>query len=1135
MTTPIRLTLLSLALCTALMPQQSLAQNSSAAALVENSPDLYIIGLKQAPLALYEGQNRGFAAIPRKADNKLDFTSPEAVNYQNALKSEQASFLQKASSALGRNVKVFAPEFQFQHAFNGLVVRLSETEAARISSLADVSLVERYREDRLDTDVGPTLIGAPSIWNGVNTPSGFRSKGEGVVLGIIDSGANLGSPSFTDVATADEVAPGVPFDHTNPLGSGNYLGWCNPTNSNYLAARDICNDKLIGGWDFVDITTPAGSTEAPGYEDENNHGSHTASTAGGNVRTGVFNGITLNLSGVAPRANLVIYDACYTNTAGQGLCPNVSTLASINQVVADGVVDVVNYSISGGDLPWIQANSLAFLAANNAGVYISASAGNSGPGANTVAHLEPWVATVAASTHARIFSSNFSLTGPTPVPVALQNLSARVGGAPYGAAVASAPIIVSPGFSNGASDGCTAYPAGSFLRGGVGATAVLRLGAVSNCGSGTRRTAALAAGAVAVLFVTDSPTNLGASGTTWQVTTAQWAAFAAFLATPNGAGTNADTATASFGVVGTSLAGVADAMAGFSSRGPNPFALLKPDLSAPGQDIMATYSRWVRTPVPGSLNAALNPAIGLLSGTSMSSPHNAGAAALIKAVNRSWTPGQIKSAMVTTAKLPMTKEDTITNSDPFDRGAGRVDLTRAAVAGFLMDETGANFLAANPANGGDPATLNLPSFQSGNCVGICSFTRTVRGTTANNLTWTIASSGLPAGAVTITPATITTNSASTTRFTVTVNSALLSSATYGFGELSFTPSLATVPSARMALAIRAALPDIDFSATSLSTSLIVGSSINLPFAIRNAGNPTIDWSVDASGLGTLTSLVQPFDQVRGNSSNFFNAQTPAPAGIYVAEDFTPSDTARLNSIEVDGFMTGTPATALNLLATAVTFKIYSDTAGTPAGNPEAGVNGEIYSCVRTVAAPNNVGLSFRSADGARFALDAGAAATAGCPAVPVLTAGTRYWISAYPSVPGLSTARRWIWGRASTENGALPKIISPAAVGGIGTTWADLGPVAGPPSSLGAMAISVRTDISCGAPWLSLTPAAGTLGLAGVTNTQVGVSAAALTQGSYRAFLCISTNGTDPDEPKPVIPVNLTVLRDQLFANGFED
>jgi hypothetical protein len=1107
-------------------------QNSSnQQASVSARQDLYIVGLKTPPLALYAGQNRSFLAIPRKADNKLDFKSAEALAYQNQLRSEQGDFLAQATTTLKRNIAPFRPEFQFQHAFNGMVLSLSAEESKQLKALPEVSLVEAYREDQLTTDVGPTLIGAPGIWSGVNAPNGFRSKGEGVVIGVIDSGANLASPSYSDDVPGDEVSPGVPYSHTNPLGSGNYLGWCNPTNSNYLAARDLCNDKLIGGWDFVDSVTPAGSAEAPGYEDENNHGSHTASTAGGNIRTGIFNGLSINLSGVAPRANLVIYDVCYTSAAGQGLCPNVSTLAAINQVVSDGLIDVVNYSISGGDLPWQQANSLAFLAATNAGVFISASAGNSGPAANTVAHLEPWVATVAASTHSRIFGSRFDITGPATVPAPLQNLVARVGGAPYAAAPVAAPIIVSPGFSNGASDGCAAFPAGTFQRAAVGAIAVLRLGTVSNCGSGARRTNALAAGAVATLFVTDAPTNLGATGTTWQVTAAEWAPIATFLALANGGGTNADLATAGFGTVGTLNAGIADAMAGFSSRGPNPFALLKPDLSAPGQDILATYSRWTRTPAPGLLNVALNSAIGLLSGTSMSSPHNAGAAALIKAVNRSWTPSQIKSALITTAKVPMTKEDTITNSDPFDRGAGRVDLSRAARAGFLLDETGANFLAANPATGGNPASLNIASFQNGNCVGVCSFTRTLRGTTASAVNWTVVATGLPAAAVTITPSSFSTINTALTTFTLTIDSSLLSNSTFSFGELTFTPSVATVPTARMAIAARAGLPDIDLSVSSIAQTVSAGATASVPLTIRNVGNPSINWSVD-TGIGTITPLDQPFNLTNGFAGGFYSGQTPTPGGIYLAEDFIATDTANLRSIEVNGFMTGTPATALNLLATQITFKIYSDNAGAPAGNPEAGAAGEIYSCQRTPTGQNAAGLSFLSADGARFALDAVAAAAAGCPVVPSLTAGTRYWFVIYPSTPGNSGARRWIWGRAPDGNFATPRTISPLGIIGVSTTWTD---VVTTPASLVAFALNVKTDVQCGAPWLSLTPPSGTLGLAGSSATNVTLNASALQPGALKSFLCISSNGTDLDEPKTVVPVNLTVVSELLFKNGFED
>jgi len=811
---------------------------------------------------------------------------------------------------------------------------------------------------------------------------------------------------------------------------------------------------------------------------------------------------------------LIIYDACYTNAAGNGLCPNVSTLASINQVVSDGVVDVVNYSISGGDLPWLQANSLAFLAASNAGVFISTSAGNSGPGASTVAHLEPWVSTVAASTHSRVFGSLFSITGPTPVPEAAQNLVARVGGVPYGAAT-SGPIIVSPGFADGASDGCTAYPAGTFLRATVPGIAVLRLGAVSNCASGGRRTAALNAGAIAVLFVTDTTTNLGANGTTWQVTTLDWAPIATFLATAG----NAATATASFGVVGSFNVGVADAMASFSSRGPNPFALLKPDVSAPGLNIMAAFSRWTRTPAPGSLNVALNAAIGLSSGTSMSSPHNAGAAALVKAVNRSWTPAQIKSALITTAKLPMTKEDTVTDSDPYDRGAGRIDLTRAARAGFLLDETGANYLAADPATGGDPSRLNIPSFQNLNCVGVCTFVRTLRGTTATPVTWTITTSGLPAGAVTTTPASIVTSSTTATTFTLNVDSSLLSRTAVSFGQLDFAPSVGTVPSARMAMAIRAGLPDIEISPAALSAAVVSGATTTSPLLIRNVGNATLNWSVD-TGLGTVLGLEQPYNLTNGFSTNFYSGQTPTPGGFYVAEDFVPADTGALNSIEVNGFMAGTPSTALNLLATAITFKIYSASAGSPAGNPEAGAAGEIYSCVRTPTGVNSAGLTFLAADGARFALNAVTAAAAGCPAPPTLTAGTTYWFNIYPTVPGNSTARRWVWGRSPIANFSPPRAISPRGIAQGSTTWTE---VVTNPVTLVSFALRVQTDVQCGAPWLSLAPSSASLGLAESTPAVATFNAASLVQGSYRAFLCISSNGTDPDEPKSVVPVNLVV------------
>lgn len=234
--------------------------------------------------------------------------------------------------------------------------------------------------------------------------------------------------------------------------------------------------------------------------------------------------------------------------------------------------------------------------------------------------------------------------------------------------------------------------------------------ATSACGSGRRRTNVLNAGAVGLLFVVDGPTGFAASGTTWQMNLSDW--------TPVHAHLNTDPTTATATITAPFAAYPSaqqpDVLAGFSSRGPSGFDLLKPDVMAPGVGILAAYS--------GAASS-----VNVISGTSMAAPHNAGAAALLRALNPSWTPSEIKSALMGTAKTTaLFKENAVTPATPLDRGAGRVDLSAAGRAGLIFDETGANFLAANLVAGGDPATLNVASIQNDSCVGTCTFTRTVR-------------------------------------------------------------------------------------------------------------------------------------------------------------------------------------------------------------------------------------------------------------------------------------------------------------------------------------------------------------------------------------------------------------------------
>ena len=100
------------------------------------------------------------------------------------------------------------------------------------------------------------------------------------------------------------------------------------------------------------------------------------------------------------------------------------------------------------------------------------------------------------------------------------------------------------------------------------------------------------------------------------------------------------------------------------------------------------------TPVPDEVpGGAPGQYFQAIAGTSMSSPHIAGSAILLKALHPNWTPGQIKSAIMTTAKTTVVKEDQTTPADPFDDGAGRVDLNRAGDPGLTFDESAARYAA----------------------------------------------------------------------------------------------------------------------------------------------------------------------------------------------------------------------------------------------------------------------------------------------------------------------------------------------------------------------------------------------------------------------------------------------------------
>jgi hypothetical protein len=244
----------------------------------------------------------------------------------------------------------------------------------------------------------------------------------------------------------------------------------------------------------------------------------------------------------------------------------------------------------------------------------------------------------------------------------------------------------------------------------------------------------------------------------------------------------------------------ADVLAGFSMRGPTraPWQdLQKPDITAPGVNIYAAYT--------GAAGYSS------LSGTSMSAPHTAGAMALVRSIRPAWTPAEVKSAVMMTAKKEGTKEDRVTPWDPDDVGSGRVDLTKAARAGLVMNETTSNFLNADPATGGDVKTLNLPAMRNMQCAPHCTWTRTVRNTRTTPTSWNASAMAITPGFnLTVSPAnfSFTGNLGETQELTITAVPTSVLTGPVAFGEVVLSQSAPTgvgeptAPDARMTVAIK---------------------------------------------------------------------------------------------------------------------------------------------------------------------------------------------------------------------------------------------------------------------------------------------------------------------------------------------
>ena len=658
------------------------------------------------PIASYAGGIDGLRATSSAVAADLPLGSTGVRSYGRLLAARMTSI----ANSIRRTVTGARILRTFAVVYGGASVLVP---AGHIRDLLRVPGVVAVQRDSLVhplTTTTPHFLGADRVWPSLGGP---KRAGRDVVIGVLDTGVWPEHPSFKDLGLG-----AFPHAAACEFGDGS---------DPQLGEPFACNRKLIGAYAFTDTYMAVIGAEPGEFCDNDTgecsarnadgHGTHTASTAAGAPTTATVFGLPRGrMSGVAPGARIIAYRVCLD----QG-CYSSDTVSAVEQAVIDGV-DVINFSISGGADPYSDPIELAFLDAYAAGIEVNASAGNSGPGPATAEHGGPWVTTVGASYGPRAFMTSLQLR---------------------------------------ASDGATLELPGSTITHGIIGRAVVSAADVAGYGdalcrtpmdpgSVTDRVVVCERGTVRMVEKSFDVRRGGAAGmilynpTHQDLFTDNFWLPTVMLEGPEPANTllsflGAHPGVRSTWVTGSPAPSHADQMTTFSSRGPVG-GFIKPDVTAPGLQVLAGD-----TPAP--IDVAAGPPgqwFQSIAGTSMSSPYVAGVAALIRAVHPNWTPGQVRSALMTSALQTATKEDGVTPADPFDDGAGSIRADRAVLPTLTFDVPAADFVAA----GTDPLRwidLNLPSIDASDMSGSVSTTRYGRNVSGSTQTFS-AITAAPAGA-----------------------------------------------------------------------------------------------------------------------------------------------------------------------------------------------------------------------------------------------------------------------------------------------------------------------------------------------------------------------------------------------------
>ncbi|MBN2006480.1 MAG: S8 family serine peptidase [Anaerolineae bacterium] len=620
----------------------------------------WMVQLEAPALAQYTGGIAGLrpTAIGVTGASRLDVNTSASRAYIAYLKGVQA----QTAQAIQKAIPGAMVSRNYQIVFNGMAVNLPKAdEHADVLLRAIPGVKEVYRQQVYYPTMYASLplIKASAMWEAVG---GQANAGADIKVAVIDTGIYLTNTCFSPAGyTYPEGFPKMDTD--KPAA----------TNEKVIVARAYFRPD--------DPPREGSGATWPG-PDDSSHGTHVAGTIACNAGTvAADSGYIQTISGVAPSAYLMSYKVFYTNAEGEDSADTAELVAALDDAVADGANVINNSWGAGSPSAYPDAVDLAANSAWDAGVVVVFSAGNAGPYPNTTDHVSDKNIVVGASTTSGSIASGFlNVSGPEPITDTLQHLS--IGDADFGTLqsgeVYTHTYLPAGVVSSTNETGCTPWSTGTF----TGKAALIRRG---DCNFSIKAYYAQEAGAQFVVIYNNAPG--GAMGMAAGTYADQVQVPVVSVSQDDGMamvdwyGDHGESSQLTVNTVAYQEGNTPDRLAAFSSRGATALNTIGVDVVAPGVNI---YSAGYGSDGTGHAG------FGEAGGTSMAAPHVSGSAALLRQLHPSWTPAQIKSALMTGAELALADYD---DSDvgALDRGSGRIDLEAASDPGLTLDKPSLSF------------------------------------------------------------------------------------------------------------------------------------------------------------------------------------------------------------------------------------------------------------------------------------------------------------------------------------------------------------------------------------------------------------------------------------------------------------